>query len=1039
MTHTGAGRTTCSKPSGPDAAQTIVSSGIPVSIGPFRVVRELGRGGMGVVFLAQDSRLDRLVAIKAIIPEVAKDAARLAMFRDEARLIAQMNHPHIAQIHQLVEDNGQLYLVMEYVTGQSLREAIREGISFGDSIGLMAQIADALEAAHRKRIVHRDLKPENVRLTDDGAVKVLDFGIAQTLAAPSFPAPEKVAASTHLSLKGAVAGTPGYMAPEQCRGERVDARADVFAFGCLMYECFCGQPAYSGASAAELIEATLTTDPDLGRLPRSLPQDLIDLLRLCLVRNREHRRPNLAGVARLLRGKSVEQGEGASPIAPNNLPRELDAFIGRTAEIAELARLVQEHPLVTLTGAGGCGKTRLAMELGRRLLDRFDGGVWFVDLGAVGDGAQVPGAVAGALGLKDVPDTPIAAAIARKCGHARSLLLLDNCEHVLAVAGSLVSSLLAACPTLRIVATSREALALSGEHSWRVPGLAFPAFESPLSIGATEGLGAIPRPDPGHAAASTTPPEDLRAYESVALFIDRANAVRPAFEPKAAGLQCIARICQRLDGLPLAIELAAARVKALTPEEVERRLDQRFKVLRAGHARSERHQTLRATVDWSYRLLSPSEKRTLRWLSVFAGGCTLEAACRVLRGADADEFETLDLLTQLIDKSLLISDDRGGSTRFRLLETIRQYGLEELDRENETTSALIAHLDYYASLAADWARRIEGPELPVGLRLLAAEHDNFAAALAGARVVQNPAAALRVCAGLQRDWMARGCFTFAREACRAALSIPGSDEHPAERAGALLTASLVEWRLNNFVQAKADAAEALSLARSVANGGDRSIEGRAEYRLAIIAAAESDADATERHATNACRLAEKSGDELNLAMAHNSLGMSRCLRGDLDGARAAFDHVVALGKRLEHPQVQSMGSNNAGFVAHQQGDLSHACAYYLQGLELSWQGGDRIGLAFFLERAGMLASTLADHRWAARLFGAAERARADMGIPRQTSSFADSGPFVRTSRIALGDTDYEDAAAGGAAMSTSDAVTALRTWLKKQNADRPMG
>jgi predicted ATPase len=347
---------------------------------------------------------------------------------------------------------------------------------------------------------------------------------------------------------------------------------------------------------------------------------------------------------------------------PNNLPVQLTSFIGHEREKAEVGRLRLTSHLVTLTGAGGAGKTRLALQVAAEALEEFPDGVWLVELAALSSPNLVPKAVASVLGVSEQPARSLTDTLRDALLGKSVLVVLDNCEHLVAACAHLADALLRTCSNLRILATSREALGVSGEIVWRVPSLS--------------------APDPQHL-----PPLDrFKEYDAVRLFIDRAVASDPQFAVTTSNAVVVAQVCHRLDGIPLALELAVARVKVLAVEQIAARLDDRFRLLTGGSRTSlPRQQTLQATMDWSYDLLSHKERAVLRRLSVFAGGCTLEAAELICSGRRIRKHEVLDLLTQLVDKSLVNVESRGGEARYWLLETVRQYGRKRLQELGETS------------------------------------------------------------------------------------------------------------------------------------------------------------------------------------------------------------------------------------------------------------------------------------------------------------------------------------------------------------------
>lgn len=732
---------------------------IPLKIGRYPIIRELGRGGMGVVYLAEDPTLERVVAIKVLPAEVADSPIRLQRFEREAKLLASVSHPNIAMIHSLErEENGTAFLVLELVEGQSLRERLDDGtLPWREALMLGLQIVAALEAAHARGVVHRDLKPANVLVTPDEVVKLIDFGIGRR----EGDGGDDLA----ITRQGEMMGTPGYMSPEQVRGESIDRRTDIFTFGCLVYECLCGKKAFGGSTVEARVSAILGADPDWSALPADTPPVVRSLLERCLAKEPSARLQHIAEVRLALEALMFPTNPGlpqavfspAPPAGrPHNLPRRLTSFIGRERALQDVRVALEGSALLTLTGTGGCGKTRLALRVAEEMLPAFAGGAWLIELAGVTDPQLVESQVAVVLGVgqegvgqdtggqdgsgtKKGGAAPLRALLVYRLTADPTLLVFDNCEHLLGAVADLVSALLAACPDLRILATSREALGIPGEITWRLPSLELPIEEPALSApvpgdAASKSPATRAASHPAHAAAESGAEARLsaiRGAESVCLFEERARSVVPSFRVETANAEAVARICRRLDGIPLAIELAAAKVRVLTCAEIEAKLSDRFRLLAGGgRGAMERQRTLRGAIDWSYGLLDEDEQRLFRGLSVFAGGWTLEAATAVC-GDGCDELDVLDLLARLADKSLVQAEERNEATRHGMLETIREYGREECDRRGESAALRDRHLRFYLELAERAAPHFEydkdeDPE-PWFARLLP-ERENFLAA-----------------------------------------------------------------------------------------------------------------------------------------------------------------------------------------------------------------------------------------------------------------------------------------------------------------------
>ncbi|MGH2352814.1 MAG: ATP-binding protein, partial [Chloroflexota bacterium] len=411
---------------------------------------------------------------------------------------------------------------------------------------------------------------------------------------------------------------------------------------------------------------------------------------------------------------------------PHNLPLQLTSFVGRERELPAVRDLLAEHRLVTLTGPGGTGKTRLALQVAADVLPAYPDGVWLVALAALADPALVPHAVAQAVGVREEPGRPLLGTLADALRPKRLLLVLDNCEHLLDACAHLADALLRACPHLRVLATGREALGIAGETAWRVPSLGLPD------------------------ARHLPPVEVLSQYEAVRLFIDRALAVQPGFRVTNQNALAVVQVCARLDGIPLAIELAAARVRVLPVEQLLVRLEDRFRLLSGGSRTAlERHQTLRAAVDWSYDLLTEPENAVFARLAVFAGGFTLDAAEAVCAGDGIEAVEVLDLLTHLVDKSLAVVDEQpDGTARYRLLETLRHYAREKLAAREEADTVRAQHATHYLALAEQADPELRGPRGAGWLDRLRRDLDNMREALAWAEAGGEAELGLRLAAAL---------------------------------------------------------------------------------------------------------------------------------------------------------------------------------------------------------------------------------------------------------------------------------------------------
>jgi predicted ATPase len=588
----------------------------------------------------------------------------------------------------------------------------------------------------------------------------------------------------------------------------------------------------------------------------------------------------------------------------NNLPIQLTSFIGREREIAEVKTLIGAARLVTLTGSGGAGKTRLALQVAAELAEDYPDGVWLAEFAPVGDPALVPQTVASALSVAEQPGREMAATLVDALRPRSVLLVLDNCEHLLAACADLAATLLRACPHLRLLATSREALGIQGETLWGVP---------PLSL-----------PD----ARRLPPAKDLVRYEAARLFVDRAVATAPGFTVTGENAPAVAEVCQRLDGLPLALELAAARVKALTAEQIADRLDDRFRLLTGGSRTVlPRQQTLRAAMDWSYDLLSEQERAVLQRLSVFAGGWTLEAAEDVCAGDLVEKEQVIDLLTQLVDKSLVTAETHGRNAWYRMLETVRQYGRIRLEEAGETARIRSRHLDWYLALAEQARPNFLRRGGPGWLQRLDAERDNLRAALAWS-VEANPEAGLRLWNAIRFYWLSRlkeGRAWLARllERSGAVAALV--------RVKSLLDLGFAAWNQGDLRQATVLAEEALGLSREL---GDKWCTGQSLYCLALIEKTAGHYDRAARLFKESATPYQEAGDAESAASTLRQRGHIAELVGDYLLATTLLEQALAFFREVGSIRGMANSLHALGETKRRQGDVKQALSLLEQSVTL---------------------------------------------------------------------------------------------------------
>lgn len=722
-------------------------------------------------------------------------------------------------------------------------------------------------------------------------------------------------------------------------------------------------------------------------------------------------------------------------VLPNNLPIHLTSFVGRNRETAEVKRLLPTSRLLTITGVGGCGKTRLALQVAADLLEEFPDGVWLVELGTLSDSELVAQRVASAMSVREEAGRPVLATLADHLRQKQLLLLVDNCEHLVGACAHLVETLLKACPRLHVLCTSREALGVPGEIAWH--------------------LASLTLPDP-HGAAR---PESLMQCDGTRLFIERAVVASRAFNVTDQNASWLADVCRRLDGIPLAIELAAARTTVLTVQQIAVRLDDCFRLLTGGgRTVLPRHQTLLAAMDWSYGLLSEQERALLRRLSVFAGGWTLEAAEGVCAWEGIETHEVLDLLTHLVAKSLVAMEERDGEARYHLVETVRQYCRDKL-RESGEAGVYERHRNWFLQLVERAKPELQGPDQRHWLNRLEQEHDNLRAALQWSQMEPGSGeAGLTLVAGLWRFWEVHGYLIEGRGWLERMLQRTGGQVSDL-RASALSGAGILAYRQGDYVSAAGFYEESLALYRQLENGrgiafalanlgsvasqqGDHA-RTRSLYEESLAAVRDSGdqrdvafalinvAGATEQLGdyARARALYEESvatfealRDKWGMAHALNNLGLMACRQHDLASARSLHERALVLQRELSDGRGVARTLHNLADVAMQQGESAWAKSLCTESLAIRRELGDRSGIAATLERLARIAATAGDPERAARLLGAAEALRAAIGAPLPASGRADYDHTVAGVQAGLGDEGFADARVKGRAMELEEAI-----------------
>jgi predicted ATPase/class 3 adenylate cyclase len=702
---------------------------------------------------------------------------------------------------------------------------------------------------------------------------------------------------------------------------------------------------------------------------------------------------------------------------PNNLTQPLNRFIGRSRVLPAVRALLQQHRLVTLYGTGGIGKSRLAMQLGTELIDDYPDGVWFVELAPLADGARVAQAVAAVLGVREAPGQPLAEALQRFVAERRLLLMLDNCEHVLPATAELAKRLLQAGGGLRLLATSREVLRVAGEASFPVPALSVPA--TPHGI--------------------TPSPERLLQHEAVLLFADRAAAASSGFALTADNAAAVAEICQRLDGIPLAIELAAARVRALSVQAIASRLRDSLHLL-ATHDTTvaPRQRTLQRLIDWSHDLLGEPERMLYRRLAVFVRGWTLSAAEAVCGDATLSADEVLDALTLLVEKSLVVMalDDGEEGARYRLLESVRQHAAAELAAAEGAAEALRQrHAGCFLALAEQARPQLAGSRQAEGLARLDAERDNLLAALAWCARgdVADPVAArsavehgLRLSFALRPYWINRGLLSVGLGATLAVLGRPAARPRDARRARGLLDAGQLCGFMGRYAEARTHLAESAAIAQEV---GDLPCVTAAQQALGMAAMGLDDRAAARGHYEAAVAAARALDNPRQLTTAVNALAQLERVEGQLATAGALFQQALALARGLGDAEYTAVAMLNQAMVQVAQGEADAARALLLSVIAIADRNGSRPAALGALDVCAGLAVARGDWGAAALYYGLSEAQNALAGSHRDAADEGFLSPLIDRARQALGSTAFAAAVQQGRQAPMAAVWDRLPQWL----------
>lgn len=1007
-----------------------------LSAAGFDEAQEIGRGGFGVVYRCVQSSLDRNVAVKVLTADL-DDEVQARFVREQRAMGRLTGHPNIVGVLEAgVTERNRPYIVMLYHPRDSLETRIRRDgpLEPAEALRLGVKMAGALESAHRHGIIHRDVKPANILLTDYGEPALTDFGIAHI-------------SGGFKTTTGTVTGSPAFTAPEVLGGDPPSAASDIYGLGATLFCAVTGHAAFERRSGEQEVAQFLriTTEPVPNLREQGIDEDVSAVIERAMSRDSQERPASAASFGDELRQVQAAKGfavddmallsapdyprqEGDSPHAPSisgefssarphnhagravrsstgELPLELTSFVGRRRELIETRARLSVSRLLTLTGIGGVGKTRLALHVAAEMRGGFSDGMCLVELGELRDGSLLVDVVATALGVRNPSARPLEDVLVEFLASRNLLLVLDNCEQVVDEAAALVGTLLRTCSDLRILATSREPLSIGGESVLQVPPLTVPSWEGNPSLRA------------------------MARFDAVSLFEDRAAAAVPGFEVTEDNRVAVARICHHLDGLPLSIELAAARLRAMSIDQIVERLTDRYSLLTRGpRGVPPRQQTLRLSIDWSYELCTAQEQRLWARLSVFAGSFELDAVQEIC-AEDRDSAEVIDTVTSLIDKSILAREQVGEVVRYRILETLRAYGREKIGPADEYTALRRRHRDWYLKMVLDAEADWIGPRQLELIERLDREQPNLREAMEFSATESGDdgiVAEVRIAVALFPFWVSRGRHSEGRHWLDRVLA-DQSRVPTLERIRALYANALLAGMQGDLPVGNALVDEGLALAEQLADPATDALIAAAGGMLALYG---GDLSTARARLSDAREWYDARAEVSRVGIAVlQALGWTFELQGDATWATACHEQVLAITESRRESVYRSYSLWATGVAVWRQGDGARAARLLEQGLRLTWLVDDPLIAAADLEALAWIASERREAARAAVLLGAAESLRRAVGSSTvlYLQLLAHHEQCEQLARRALGKRAFEADHRKGRALSFSEAVAyALR-------------
>ena len=1012
-------------------------------IGPYSLIKRIGRGGFGEVWLAE--RRAKFVTTKFAVKLPHEGQVDTEAIKNEAVVWEKASgHPNVLPIIEADEYDGQIVIVSEYAPDGSLSDILekKEPLGVKRAIELTIGVLNGLDFLHSRNIIHRDLKPANILLQGD-MPRLADFGIS------------RVMKSTEVSMN--ISGTPSYMAPEAFARKR-NVQTDLWSMGVILYELLNGVLPFPHTNLTDLFGAIMRDEP--APFVEGIPPGLQVIVLAALSKTPEERFQSahamrdalsdfLTSIPRQQPQHSTQDQTIANAPWPSmtaiplreesfvvshatNLTEGSSPIVGREKEIAELRELIQAEGvrLVTRTGIGGTGKTTLSRAAANSLHNKFADGIFFVELDAIKTAELVAPTIAELFGLKESGSTPMIETLKDHLRDKQLLLVVDNFEQITDAAQQ-VADLLAAAPNLKVIVTSRILLRLSAEREFIVPPLSVPSDSSDVPL------------------------EDLANYEAVKLFVERAVRAKQKFTLTAENAQSVAEICARLDGLPLAIELAAARVKILSPQAILSKLESRLSLLTGGASDlPDRQQTMRGSIEWSYELLSREERQLFRHLSVFAGGFTIEAAETVCRRPVSDmgmsqsvrmsalnidklsladdtpvlqtinrllptDFDVIDCITSLVDKSLLVAREQtDGEMRFRMLEVVREYAVEALAGGDRAEAMFRSHAQYFLDLAEEAEPHLRGASSAEWLDRLENEDDNLRAALAWT-LENDPAMAARTAAALRYFWSRKDHLREGRKWLKAALDAAAPEPPVAVRFKLLNGLGLAARQQGDFETAKKAHQDGVVAGRAANDEPQIAIASRG---LAAVLIELGNLAAAGQLLKDGLVISRKLDDKFGIAVTFSMLGDLAQLAGDWHTARSHFEESLSISRPLGDKWFITSTVNNLGFVAFNEGDHESARTYFKEALTISQELDNKIAISYSLDGIAALAVKTGESKKAAQLSGVADRLRESIRSEMEPAERIFRDAYLAELKTQMNEEDFTKTTGQGRQLKVEDVV-----------------